>query len=379
MIEVDRNIMKKCGLIINPIAGMGGLVGLKCTDGAEVLKKAKELGAQPKASVRTVEALKKLAFLREKIEIITCPGRMGAEAAREGGFTTVLIEGISGGSTTAEDTRHAATSMKDRNVDLLLFTGGDGTARDICEAVGDGLLVLGIPAGVKIQSGVYAQNPARSGELAGSYLEGKTRRVIEAEVMDIDEDDYRAGILSARLYGYLKIPFKKTHVQSIKCGSPDSERHDQEAIAADVVESMSDDVYYIVGPGSTTRPIMEKLKLDHSLLGIDVVFQKQLEGKDLNEKQLLKAIRGKKVKIIVTPVGGQGYLFGRGNQQLSPEVIQYVGKENIIVVATKQKIHGLFGRPLLVDTGDDSTNRMLEDHFQVITGYHQRIVYRVAF
>ena len=371
--------MKKCGLIINPIAGMGGSVGLKGTDGAEVLKKAKALGARPKASVRTVEALKKLAFLREKIEIITCPGRMGEKAARENRFTPVLIEGISGRSTTAEDTRHAATSMKDRNVDLLLFAGGDGTARDICEAVGDGLVVLGIPAGVKIQSGVYAQNPARSGELAGSYLEGKTRRVVEAEVMDIDEDDYRAGILSARLYGYLKIPFKKTHVQSIKCGSPDSERHDQEAIAADVVESMSDDVYYIVGPGSTTRPIMEKLKLDHSLLGIDVVFQKQLEGKDLNEKQLLKAIRGKKVKIIVTPVGGQGYLFGRGNQQLSPEVIQYVGKENIIVVATKQKIHGLFGRPLLVDTGDDSTNRMLEDHFQVITGYHQRIVYRVAF
>ncbi len=379
MIEVDRNIMKKCGLIINPIAGMGGSVGLKGTDGAEVLKKAKALGAQPKASVRTVEALKKLAFLREKIEIITCPGRMGEEAARESGFTPVLIEGISEGSTTAEDTRHAASSMKDRNVDLLLFAGGDGTARDICEAVGDGLVVLGIPAGVKIQSGVYAQNPARSGELAASYLEGKTRRVVEAEVMDIDEDDYRAGILSARLYGYLKIPFKKTHVQSIKCGSPDSERHDQEAIAADVIESMSDDAYYIVGPGSTTRPIMEKLKLDHSLLGIDVVFRKQLAGKDLNEKQLLEVLQGKKAKIIVTPIGGQGYLFGRGNQQLSPEVIQYVGKENIIIVATKQKIHGLYGRPLLVDTGDDSTNRMLEDHFQVITGYHQRIVYRVAF
>lgn len=372
-------VLKKCGLIVNPIAGMGGTVGLKGTDGPDILEKSRKLGAKPHAQERTVEALKRLAFLKEKIEIMTCPSPMGEEGVRLCGLLLRVIGKGKGPNTTASDTRDAARQMRDLGVDLLLFAGGDGTARDIYSAVGDSLVVLGIPAGVKIHSAVYAQNPMRAGELAAWYLEGKTRRVVEAEVMDINEEDFRNEILSARLYGYLKIPFKRSHVQGLKCGSPASEQYDQEAIAFDVVENMSDEYFYIIGPGSTTRPIMAKLGLDYSLLGIDLIYRKRLIGKDLNEKELLEKIREKKTKLIITPIGGQGYLLGRGNQQLSPKVIEMVEKENIMIVATKQKIHSFYGRPLLVDTGDKNINHMLNDYFRIITGYHDRIVYKVAF
>lgn len=370
--------MKRCGLIINPIAGMGGSVGLKGTDGKEILEKSIALGAEPHAGDRAALALEFLKSIRDKIQILTCPGPMGENVAREAGFDLEVISAQTDDATSSTDTIRAAKVMVERGVDLILFAGGDGTARDMVSAVGTGQVVIGIPAGVKIHSAVYAQNPERAGELTSLFLQGKTRRTCEAEVMDINEDDYRNEILSARLYGYLTIPFKKTHMQNLKCGSPANEKYAQEAIAADVVESMSDSSYYIIGAGSTTRPIMERLGLDHSLLGIDIVHQKQLVGKDLGEKQILELIQNQKTKLVITPIGGQGYLLGRGNQQISPEVIHRVGKDNIIIVSTPQKIQCLFGQPLLVDTGNAETNTKLKGHYRIITGYHESVVYRVT-
>ncbi len=370
--------IKKCGLIVNPIAGMGGTVGLKGTDGVEILERSIQLGAKPRAQDRTVETLEKLVGLKDEIEIVTCLKKMGEDVAVRCGFLPRVVEVGSASVTTAQDTQTAARKIADLHIDLLLFAGGDGTARDIYGAIGDSLVVLGIPAGVKIHSGVYAQNPTMTGELAASYLRGKTRRVVEAEVMDINEEDYRNGILSARLYGYLKIPFERGHVQSVKCGSPASERYYQEAIACDVVENLSDAFHYIIGPGTHTRAIMERLGLPYSLLGVDLVHRGRLVGKDLNESELVEKIRGRKTKLIITPIGGQGYLFGRGNQQLSPRVIERVGKENIIIVATQQKINSLHGRLLLVDTGDRNTDRLLSDYFKVMTGYRESIIYKVT-
>ena len=370
--------LKKCGLIVNPIAGMGGAVGLKGTDGSDILERCRQLGSVPHAQDRTLETLEKLRTLKDQIEIITCAENMGEEVAVRAGFSPKVIEKRTAGQTTAEDTQEAAKKMLDVGIDLLLFTGGDGTARDVYNAIGDSLVTLGIPAGVKIHSAVYGQNPGRAGELASLYLQGKTKRVREAEVMDINEEDYRNEILSAELYGYLRIPFKRTHVQNLKCSSPANEKHTQEAIAFDVVENMSDDYLYIVGPGTTTRSIMEKLNLSNTLLGMDLVYKKKLIGTDSNESELLERIDRRRTKLIVTPIGGQGYLFGRGNQQLSPRVIQRVGKENIIIVATQQKINALRGRPLLVDTGDVATDRLLCDYFTIVTGYRECIVYKVT-
>ncbi|MCK4759167.1 MAG: ATP-NAD kinase family protein [Candidatus Aminicenantes bacterium] len=372
------NELKTLGLIVNPIAGMGGRVGLKGTDGPDILGEARRLGAKPQSHQRTLEALRMAESLKGKIKIITCAGQMGKDAAAQCGFEPAVIDVGRTRVTTASDTQKAAREMKDFGVDLLLFTGGDGTARDIFNAVGDSLVVLGIPSGVKIHSAVFACNPVIAGELAASFLEGKTKRIREGEVMDIDEEDYRKGILSAKLYGYLKIPFRKSYAQSLKAGSQPDERYSQEAIAAEVVENMTDEFYYIIGPGTTTRAVMEKLKLESTLLGIDMVHKGKLAGLDLNESGLLKGIKGKKTKLVITPIGGQGYLLGRGNQQISPDVIRKVGKENIIIIATAHKINSFQGRPLLVDTGDKETDQLLSDYFKVITGYRESVIYKVT-
>jgi predicted polyphosphate/ATP-dependent NAD kinase len=371
--------LKRIGFIINPIAGMGGRVGLKGTDGLDILGEAKKLGAEPESPMRARDALERLLILKDKIELFTYPDEMGEEIAKKCGFKPNIIGSITSGKTTGKDTQNAAKDLLSLNVDLLFFAGGDGTARDIYNAVGDKLVVLGIPTGVKMHSAVFAINPMRAGDLAVAYLRQKGKNVAEAEVMDIDEEHVRTGVVIAKLHGYLKIPFEKKHVQSMKAGSQKSERFSQETIAVDIIESMEDDCFYIIGPGTTTRPIMEKLGLENTLLGIDLIFNKKLLGKDLNEKDLLNQIKGRDAKLIITPIGGQGYLLGRGNQQLSPEVLRTIGKENIIVVATKEKINSLQGKPFLVDTGDNELNQTLSGYVVATTGYRDRVVCKVTF
>jgi predicted polyphosphate/ATP-dependent NAD kinase len=357
---------------------MGGKVGLKGTDGAGTLESAILMGAKPQSPERAMKALERLEPLKGKIEIITCPGDMGETQARSCGFSPKVIGTAAETRTTAADTIRAAAAMIEQRVEIILFAGGDGTARDIHSAVKDRLVVLGIPTGVKIHSAVYGRNPERTGDLAVLYLQGKVRRLRAAEVMDIDERALRAGQVNANLYGYLTIPYEPGHVQGLKSGSPESEQYLQQAIAADVIENMEGGVFYIICPGTTTARIMERLNLDYTLVGVDLVRDKKLVARDLSEKQILDAIGGHEARIVVTPIGGQGCLFGRGNQQLSPKVIRTVGRENIVVVATRQKINSLRGASLFVDSGDQETDRMISGYFQVITGYKARAVYRVV-
>jgi predicted polyphosphate/ATP-dependent NAD kinase len=369
---------KKLGLIVNPVAGMGGRVGLKGSDGPEILMKAIELGAKPQSPKRAIQALQRLLDIKDQIDIITYPDDMGENEVRELGMSPVVIGSIVKGITTPEDTQIAAMQMKEIGVDLILFAGGDGTARNIYNAIGDQVIVLGIPAGVKIHSAVYGQNPKSSGELAALFLQDKVKEVQEAEVMDIDEEAFRAGRVSAKLYGYLKVPYEKRYVQNLKSGGVAGEKATLEQIANYIIDNMDDEHYYIIGPGTTTRPIMEKLGLKNTLLGVDVVYRKKLVANDVNEQSLLKIIEGQKAKIIVTTIGGQGYIFGRGNQQLSPEVLTKVGKENIIIVSTRDKLNTNFGSPLLVDTGDEEINEWLSGYYRVIVGYEDSIMHRVS-
>ncbi|MGD2200143.1 MAG: ATP-NAD kinase family protein [Candidatus Bathyarchaeota archaeon] len=370
--------MKRLGLIVNPVAGMGGRVGLKGTDGLETLEKAKELGADPVSPSRAVEALKRLARLRGEIEIITYPREMGEYEAVEAGFEATVIGEIPPGRTTAEDTRRAAREMRELGVDLILFAGGDGTARDIYEAVDGEVPALGIPAGVKIQSGVFGINPARAGDLAARYLGGEGSTLRELEVMDIDEEAYRDNRLSARLYGYLRVPYQEALVQGSKEASHGSREIALEAIASEVVEGMEEGVLYIIGPGTTTRPIAGMLGLDKTLLGVDAVLDGRMVARDANEEELLGLLDGREARIVVTVIGGQGFVFGRGNQQISPRVIRKVGAGNVIIVATSEKLAGLKGRTLLVDTGDPEVDELVTGYHKVVTGYARRSVYKVS-
>jgi len=369
---------KGLGLIVNPVAGIGGRVGLKGSDGVEIQKRAFALGAVPEALDRAKQALERVRPMKEDLNVITYPGEMGEDAARACGFEPTVIGSIKQGETTPEDTRDAAREMRRLKVNLLLFAGGDGTARDVCNAIGETLPVLGIPAGVKIHSAVFATNPINAGELAALYLRGRVSRLREAEVMDIDEEAFRQGIVSAKLYGYLKIPFRTRLLQSVKTPSAPGEEASLEAIAHDVVNAMEGDCLYIIGPGTTTRAITAKLGLSKTLIGVDVVAASRLVATDVNESQLLKLLEGRKAKIIVTPIGGQGCIFGRGNQQISPQVIKKVGKDNIIVVSTTGKINSLRGRPLWVDTGERAVDRMLSGYIKVVTGYNERTIYKVS-
>lgn len=303
---------------------------------------------------------------------------MGEDEAKECRFNPRVIGSVEKGNTKSADTKNAARDMCRLGVDLILFVGGDGTARDIYEAIDGKISVLGVPSGVKIHSAVFATNPETAGALTVKYLLA-TIPTHEAEVMDVDEKAFREGRLSARLYGYLKVPYEPRLVQHTKLASEVTENEEEyrNAIAKYAVEEMRDDLYYVLGPGTTIKAIADKLKINKTLLGVDLINKGRIIAKDVNERQLLKSIRGKKVKIIVTPIGGQGYIFGRGNQQISSEVIREVGRDNIIVVSTINKLHSLDARPLLVDTGDERTDEMLTGYIRVITGYREEMIYKV--
>jgi len=367
----------KLGLIVNPLAGMGGRVGLKGTDGLEIQLRCRQLGAIAEAPLRAVEALKELVPIQNQVQIITYPFEMGEEEAKAVSFIPRVTGSIQKGKTTAGDTRAAADELQRMGVSLIHFAGGDGTARDIYAAIGDRCVVLGIPAGVKTHSAVYAINARAAGKLAAMYLQGGVSRIREGEVMDIDENAFREGRTSAQLYGYLRVPSEESLVQSAKTGSRESNAELVESIACAILDDMEPNCLYILGPGTTMRGIKTKITSDPTLLGVDVVLNRHLIAKDANEKELLNLIKGKRAKIVVTVIGGQGYVFGRGNQQISPKILNEVGKQNIIVVATKDKITSLRGKPLLVDTGDATTDNMLAGYVRVITGYAQQSVLKL--
>ena len=371
--------MKKIGLIVNPVAGLGGRVGLKGSDGEDIRREALSRGAMPEAPDRARQTLNVLRHLSGTgISVQTCPGDMGETAAGSSGLPVELIASHSPARTTGLDTIKAARRLADLGVDLILFAGGDGTARDIHQAVGDGLPVLGIPAGVKIHSAVYAVNPGSAGEAAAAYLTGQITGLRLAEVMDIDEEEFRQGRVGARLYGYLSVPDDRRRIQGVKAGGFRSDRSALQGMAREVIDGMDRDTLYIIGPGTTTRAVMDELGLPNTLIGVDVVRDGQLLENDVTEKQLIDLIAGHPGRIVVTPIGGQGHIFGRGNQQISPGVLRRVGTDNIIIVAMKAKLASLRGRPLLLDTGDAALDRELAGYRRIITGRGDFVIYKAG-
>jgi len=370
---------KKVGLIINPIAGLGGRVGLKGSDGPDIIEQALALGARPEASGRARTALTQLSELDPLPEFYTYGGEMGERQLRELGLPYSLVGSPAEERSGAADTLAAARLLKEVGVALLLFAGGDGTARDICQAVGEGVPCLGIPAGVKIHSAAYAVNPLNAGLAARDFLQGRLTALKRAAVMDIDEELFRQGRVEAKLYGYLLTPDDSVRMQVGKSGRS-GEEDELQGMAEFVAELLESGTLYLVGPGGTTKSILDELGLSGTLLGVDAVLDRRLLAADLSEAaiwQLLEQHPGR-AKIIVTVIGGQGNLLGRGNQQFSPRILRRLGKENIMVVSGAGKLAALEGRPLRVDTGDSALDRDLCGFWEVAVDYAQYTLVRVS-
>jgi len=350
------------GFLLNPVAGMGGAVGLKGTDGqvAEALRR----GAVPHAADRAVQALSHLSG--EDIVWCTCAAPMGEDVLASAGIDRYTVLYRPPVPTGAADTKAACREFLDAGVDLVVFCGGDGTARDVFDAVGREVPVLGIPAGVKMYSAVFAVNPAAAADLIRRAGEVPCR---DSEVMDVDEEAYRSGRLAARLYGYACVPFVPERTQG---GKQVFEQQDEERakddIAAFINEIMLPETLYIIGAGSTTARIMERLDLTPTLLGVDAVWNGEVVARDADERTLLVLLDTYPLaKIVASPIGAQGFVLGRGNQQISPAVLRKAGLRNLIVVATPGK---LAATPLLyVDSGDATLDREIGDSLLVVSGY----------
>lgn len=415
--------MFKLGFVINPVAGVGGSVALKGSD--NVVEQALALGATAKANERAKTALSVLLPYQHNITIYCAEQLMGELCAKQLGFTTEVVyrlpkktsteskaqlqlqsadnnhrldvtSSVENNSSTdnllvsqALDTQKTITALLSQGVDLILFAGGDGTARDISSVVNNTVPVLGIPAGCKIHSGVYAVTPIAAGRVVEMMLKNQIVSLQQADVMDIDESLFRDGVVKAKRYCEMLIPQELQYVQAVKSGGKESDELVLQDIAAYVIDQM-DSHLMVMGSGSTTAFIMEELALEHTLLGVDVIQHEQLIAQDLTEQALWQLIEThgndkntieqepENAKLVITLIGGQGHIFGRGNQQLSPRIIRAIGAENIIVVATKSKLAELNNKPLLVDTGDIALDEELAGFISIITGYNDHVLYPVA-
>jgi predicted polyphosphate/ATP-dependent NAD kinase len=366
----------RLGLIVNPIAGMGGPLGFKGTDGAAILARARAAGAMPSAAARARRALLRLNAARLSFDFLTAPGAMGGNVAAEAGLPATLI-GSAKAQTGAADTRDAAKALSQAGIALILFAGGDGTARDILDAVGDTVPVLGIPSGVKMHSAVFATSPEGAGELAAAFLAGP-RKTGLAEVMDIDENAVRDGRLSPRLYGYARTPEAKSVVQGPKSGALAQDEAETDAACAQVAREAPPGTFLFVGPGTTMQRVKRHLGAEGTLLGVDVFRDGCPVAPDADERRLLALLDGGPARIVIGVVGGQGFLFGRGNQQISAAVIRRVGRTAITVVAGAGKLLRLDPPALRVDTGDTATDQMLTGYWPVQTGPQRTMIVKVT-
>ena len=372
----------RIGFLVNPIAGMGGRVGLKGTDDA--LPQALKLGAHPVAPRKAEEMLKEfLSSSSNNQDFVwyTCGGEMGEKECKKTGIIhTQVVYSPLGKTTSAEDTKTACTIFLKQNLDIIVFCGGDGTAKDIFSVIEKKIPMLGIPAGVKMHSGVFSITAAAAGKILHEFI-NKRLTIGDVEIMDLDEERYRRGEWKIRLVGIAKGIVEPTYVQ---VGKASFESVTDDEVKDELAEHIKDELekypewLFLFCSGGTIDHIAQKLNIEHTLLGIDAVYQKKLIKKDVNEEQILTLLkRYPKTKILLSPIGGQGFILGRGNLQLSPAVMKKIGIENIIVVATPSKLlHTPF---LRVDTGDKELDSQFakQGYFMVVIGYRLSRVVKI--
>jgi predicted polyphosphate/ATP-dependent NAD kinase len=357
----------KIGFLINPIAGMGGRIGLGGTDGKS-RKELEKLGAVEIAQQRAISALRgiKEQPCANELVFLTGRGEMGGDALTLMMMKCEIVHKAPAESG-AEDTTEICSRFLIDGVELIVFVGGDGTARDIAGAVGKRVSILGIPSGVKMHSSVFANTPEDAGRVIQGFFD--RRQTVEREVMDVDEESFRAGRVSARLFGIVIVPDSSENLQPRKSPTDASTEADEiEEIVEYFSQNIEPETLYLLGTGSTVGAISRKLGIKRNDLAVNAIAGGLQVGHDLAEKEILALIQKYgKARIVVTPIGGQGFVFGRGNQQLSAEVLRTVGNDDIIIVAGPTKLSKI--KSLRVDTNDADINERLRGYWKVLTGY----------
>ena len=359
----------KVGFVVNPIGGMGGSVGLKGTDGADILREAVARSAQKVSPYRAEAAIRAIHDRGTEIEFLTCADEMGMSELRSVGVEGRIVH-VPRNPSTRRDTIEAARTFLAERVELILFAGGDGTARDVLEVVDGAIPLVGIPSGVKMHSAVFAHTPEAAADSIASYAQSRATR--QAEVMDVDEVSFREGVLRTRLFGYAKVPDDTAHMQSGKMTYHSGSAEDEaEELGQFIAGSLEGGVLYIIGPGSTTESIARHLGLPKTLLGVDLYLDGKVLAKDASEAIILESLElHGNARIVISPIGAQGFILGRGNQQISSRVIRKVGTDNITIISTPTKLRDT---PILrVDTGNHALDDSLKGRKKVLTGYKRK-------
>ena len=374
----------RVGVVVNPDAGLGGRLGFKGSDGRA--KEARAAGAEDRAGPRMLQCLNKLESLlisslnrgKVKPEIYALDGRMGGHWIPKD-YNSI---GDTPDTTSAEDTNKLVNQLIDCDVDVILYAGGDGTTRDIVNALDEQKIpLIGVPGGVKMHSGCFATTPNAAAEVLFSFIIGDLMSSI-TEVMDLDEEVYLTGSWKVRMYGEALTPASPRFMQGAKQQvERSSEEEIIEGLANHIDELISNNPNLMVvwGSGGTLRLIGQLIGHELTLLGIDIQHENKIHA-DLNEQELIQILSshdGEKL-LLLSPMGGQGFLIGRGNLQLSPDVLRIIGVESILGVATPAKLMGL--SHVRIDTGDES----LDDEFRarkfvkMLQGYRTTRVIRVS-
>jgi predicted polyphosphate/ATP-dependent NAD kinase len=362
------------GLIVNPIAGIGGRLALKGSDDREAVARAVLEGAEPVAPARARRALHVVRRQSTDTRVLAPGGGMGAELAREEGLAVEPLDHVPGTPTTADDTRAAARELRARGVDLLLFAGGDGTARDVVSVVGTDVPVVGVPSGVEMRSAVFGTTPEAAGEAAARFLaRPEAVPLVEREVLDA------ADGTDSELFALARTPSVVGRLQRGKATARPADEAALSALCDEIARELRPGRVYLVGPGTTTGRILRALGLEGTLLGVDAVLDGVLLARDLDEDGILRLLDDhREATLVLGVIGGQGFLLGRGNQQISAEVLRRVGVDNIVIVAAADKVAALDPPLLHVDLGVVARENLLEGYRQVRVAPQRSIVLRVS-
>ena len=378
--------MVRLGLLVNPDAGLGGRLGLKGSDGQAEIARSK--GAQDRSGPRMRAMLDHLITISKEnldgIQWYVSKGRMGTDWISPA-ISSLEVIHSSSSSTDADDTSQLVGSMIGSDIDLLVYAGGDGTTRDVVAALSEygrpELPIIGVPTGVKMHSGCFASSPKAAPDVLSAWLEGDLL-LSSTEVLDLDEDLYRQGKWVVKLYAEAITPASPRWMQGSKMRVEASgEEEIIQGLADHVRETLIDDRMMIVwGSGGTLRTIGGILGFELNTLGIDITVGGNIIGSDLNENEILSALKEHQgdVILLLSPMGGQGFLIGRGNLQLSPDVLRIIGVNRVLGIVTPAKMLTL--RSLRIETGDSEMDQRFSEkkYLKVLQGYRTTRVLKVS-